>query len=324
MPQNNTDRTRRSPNLSLSNTTNHVLVALLGSIRGGELTWHSLQRNLLQPNGADLALMIGSTSQHTLLQKMATYVWTIRERSDWEWSTALDAIGTSLHVHNATAWRSDLGFYRVTRQMGKMMPSNITWMSPAFLGPSKWSAAINLVMRWELKHRIAKHGLLRKYRRFVITRSDQYYGCPLDLRQLDPRYLWVPEGEDFGGLCDRFIACSRHDVLHCLSIVDGYLQQPTAYPAWLNPERFYLRRLKVRPPSSARQRGPDGQLEAHAAPPFDDLQPPPDRPLRQALGLWSRVHRFPRLMFTAAAPGDPTRWSVASRRPDPIFGVHLK
>ena len=271
------------PNVTQAQT----LVALLGSIRGGEPTWRSLQKNVLQRNGADLALMIGSTTEHTLLQKMARYVWTIPERSNDEWGVTLDRIAAQLHVPNATAWRADLGFYRVTKRIGKMMPSNITWMSPAFLGPSQWSAAINLVMRWELRQRLLKHGLHRKYKRFIISRTDQFYGCPLELHTLDARMVWVPEGEDFGGLCDRFVACSRHDVLNCLAIVDGYLQNPHAYPSWMNPERFYLRRLK-------------------------------------ALGLWSRVRRFPRIMFTAAAPGDATRWSRPSVQPEPVFGVYLK
>ena len=60
-----------------------------------------------------------------------------------------------------------------------------------------------------------------------------------------------------------------HTTYHLLPV--GYLQSPAEYPAWLNPERFYYRRLK-------------------------DLR------------LWPRVHRFPRTMFTAAARGDTSRW----------------
>ena len=174
---------------------NTTLVCLIGSLRGGELTWNSLRDNVLEPNRADLALMIGKTSELTDLHKWASYVWTIPERTDAEWGVALDRIAAQLHVQNATAWRGDLGFFEVTKSEAfSISPrvSNVTWMTPTFLGPSKWSATINLVMRWELKHRLIKHSLHRKYKRFIVTRSDQFYGCPLSLPLLDPKYIWVP------------------------------------------------------------------------------------------------------------------------------------
>jgi hypothetical protein len=175
---------------------NSTLVCLLGSLRGGERTWTSLRENLLDLNGADLALMIGKTTQRTLLHKWARYVWTIPERSDAEWGVALDHIAAQLKLPNPMAWRGDLGFFKVTKRIAPRVHANISWMSPAFLGPSQWSATINLVMRWELKHRLIKHGLHRKYKRFVVTRSDQFYSCPLDLQTLDPKYVWVPVRAD--------------------------------------------------------------------------------------------------------------------------------
>jgi len=84
-----------------------------------------------------------------------------------------------------------------------------------------------------------------------------------------------------------WIVCSRPDALSCLSIVDGYLQTPSRYPAFLNPERFYKRRL--------------GDLK-----------------------LLPRLQRFPRIMFTAAGPGDTSRWLQPTTQVDPIFGVRLK
>ncbi len=241
-----------------------LLVTLIGSIRGGEPTWQSIVRHVLDPNAADLALMIGDGPPHrTLLHERASHVWTIRERSDLEWARTLDEIGRALGARNATAWRRDVGEFRVR---------NATWMSPLFLGPARWSATINMVMRWELKQRLVRHRLLQRYARFAVMRSDQYFGCPLDLRALEPSRVWVPEGEDYGGLCDRVMICSASNVLGCLSLIDGYVVEPSDYPTWLNPERF----LKMR---------------------------------MQRQGLWPLVRRFPRVMFTATAAGDSTRWA---------------
>lgn len=60
----------------------------------------------------------------------------------------------------------------------------------------------------------------------MITRADQHYGCALDIAPLSPLQIWVPEGEDYGGLCDRLIICSRADVLGCLALLDGYVTAP--------------------------------------------------------------------------------------------------
>ena len=152
-------------------------------------------------------------------------------------------------------------------------------MLPRFLGPLHWSAAINLVMRWELKARLVGLGLLRRYARFLVTRADHFYACPLRFASLAERRVWIPRGEDSAGagLCDRMILCDRRDVVACLSIVDRYLERPREYfvrgRAAEMPEDFHLRRIRE-------------------------------------LGLYSRVSRFERVMFTVAAEGDATRWTT--------------
>jgi hypothetical protein len=39
-----------------------TLVCLLGNARGGSSTWDSLYKNLLEPNRADLALLLGASA----------------------------------------------------------------------------------------------------------------------------------------------------------------------------------------------------------------------------------------------------------------------
>ena len=70
-------------------------------------------------------------------------------------------------------------------------------------------------MRWQLKQRLLRDGLVKRYARFVITRSDQFFGCPLLVSALDLRYIWVPEGEDYGGITDRVMICSSREVVDC-------------------------------------------------------------------------------------------------------------
>lgn len=179
-------------------------------------------------------------------------------------------------------------------------------MVPRWLGPARWSAAINLAMRWHARQNILRLQLQRTYLRFVITRADQYYGCPLLLHTLSDGLstvdrLWlrlrgvetpvfVPEGEDSGGgMCDRFMVCSNGSVTRCLGLLDHFVRDPAKYLAldqqkWL-PERYVRVRL--------------GEL-----------------------GLAYRTFR--RTMFTAAAPGDMTRWSTMSQERDSTYGTHFK
>ena len=266
-----------------------TLIVLIGSLRGGEQTWRSLIRHVIVPSHADLALMIGALAlrhparlgqRRNMLHARAKYLWTVPERTNEEWASALDQIARDLGARNSTAWRADLGSFRVRKEM---------WMSPLFLGPSHWSATINLVMRWELKRRLMQHDVLQQYSRFMIARADHYYTCRLDLSHLAISNIWVPEGEDYGGVCDRAIVCGRDDVLKCLSVVDGYLVDPSSYPAWLNPEKLLMMRLE-----------------------------------RQ--GLWSKVRRFKRVMFISAVPGDPSRSLVTedSMKLVPRLGVYCK
>ena len=51
--------------------------------RGGELAWKSMHKHLLEPLGADLAIMFTNAYQPTVLNEMAQYVWTVPEYEDW-------------------------------------------------------------------------------------------------------------------------------------------------------------------------------------------------------------------------------------------------
>ena len=258
-----------------------TLVVLIGMLRGGEPSWRSLERNLLRPNAAHLALMVAPGVKKTHLHHIAMHIWETREFSDW--SLAVDGVAADLGLPNRTAWRK---YLRPSDHLCCKKDRRCC-MRPEFFGPRSWSGSINMVMRWQLKQRLITDKLMARYARFVITRSDQYYGCALSLASLDLHHIWAPEGEDYGGITDRFIVCSRADVLGCVSVIDGFLRTPDAYDPTMNPESYFRQRL-----------------------------------IEQS--LWPRVRRFPRVMFTAAVAGDKSRWQAASRWVDPVYHVHVK
>ena len=61
-----------------------TLVVLLGNARGGEKTWHSMYKNVLNPLNADLALLFWySSNKSSSLYTKADYIWEIEEYTDW-------------------------------------------------------------------------------------------------------------------------------------------------------------------------------------------------------------------------------------------------
>ena len=185
--------------------------------------------------------MVGQMEQHTILHRVAKYVWTIPEPA--EWSELMDSIAQG-HGLDATNWR-----LRLTNRS-----EAIGFLGPARIRPggvrSPGSGGVTLVFRALLKMRLEEHRLIDHYQRFVITRSDHVYGCPHRLHELSPHLVWVPKGEDYGGTCDRHIVCSRHHIRRCLSIIDDVFVHPERYadmeqlghPA--AAERFYGLRLQ--------------------------------------------------------------------------------
>jgi hypothetical protein len=93
--------------------------------------------------------------------------------------------------------------------------------------PMWGSSAILPFCRWLLLNGLRQDGVLDQYDRFVISRSDFVWLCPHPpLSVLDRDAIWVPNGEDHGGLNDRHLVASRADVENCLNVIEDVLLQP--------------------------------------------------------------------------------------------------
>ena len=66
----------------------------------------------------------------------------------------------------------------------------------------------------------------------VVTRTDQFYTCDVDLATLANDFVWVPDAQDYGGLCDRFLVAPSDLVLQALDIMRPVVAKPErAHPA---------------------------------------------------------------------------------------------
>jgi hypothetical protein len=127
--------------------------------------------------------------------------------------------------------------------------------------------------RWFVSRAIETYGLTGIYDRFIVTRPDTYYACPHDISLLDASQVWVPLGEDWRGLCDRYFLCNHRQILDALDMLPAVVKDPDSIKLGgrYNSEMFLKKRWAMN-------------------------------------GLWDEVRRFPRTMFRASVAGDTTRW----------------
>lgn len=252
---------------------NKTLVIIMGNIRGGELAWESLYKNVLDINSADLALVVGERqpeNRTSSLYKRAKYLYEFPEFDDW--ADAIDLI-------NGTSWRNDLLAY-TSREDGLMGAAD----------GRPGSGAVIFCARWYVQKAIEKYGWTDRYDRFILTRADHFYGCAHDLSKLNPLFMWVPEGQAFGGVTDRHLVANSQQIMKALDIYPNPLRYPSKYvdERWYlkNPEKLITNRWKEE-------------------------------------NLWDDTRRFDRVMFTCADNGDQTRWQGRSEE-KAKEGVYLK
>ena len=99
------------------------------------------------------------------------------------------------------------------------------------------------MIRWFLSQRLVEDSILEKYDRFVLTRADHYYLCPHVFNQcnFDDNTMWIVEGEDWRGYCDRHLVVSSKNILDSLDIIPQLIGKPYKFsPLYhANSESFY-------------------------------------------------------------------------------------
>jgi len=256
-----------------------VLVVVLAETRAYEHTFNLFKKNLLDIVNADLCLCVANNPREVTdnpFYNEAKYIWTYDEPDDW--GDAFDRAQEKYSCHQN--WRQ------------------LLLIKDQWLGGVKGddehpgSAGILLFFRWFLKESILNSGVLQKYDRFVITRSDFIHCIPhVPLKFLSREHIWIPNGEDYGGYTDRHIVVSREHVLDVLSISDRLITEPdhlfsemSFYSKW-NVEK-YIKFSFTR------------------------------------LGLVERIRRFPYTMYSVRSIGGHSRWSEGKFSSK--FGYYIK
>jgi hypothetical protein len=199
---------------------NKILVVIVGNHRGGNKAWDSLKKHLLVPYTADLATFYDFTNKpnKTALHEASTYVWNLTDYENWD--------------EYFTEKGMDLSNFLVRKTDNQ----HRVWSS----------GIINHVYRYEVSKNIISNALLSKYSHFVVTRSDFFYRCQHMNVFVDKSSIWIPEGEDWGGINDRHIVCPASLILQCLSTITHYFQANfTKKIDEFNPEAYLEKHFKV-------------------------------------------------------------------------------
>ncbi len=165
-----------------------ALVCVIGTLRGTDVAWRSLLDRVVEPLGADLALLVSDQTSGTVLHRRARYDWSFADPDDW--GAELDRISAECGLPPGD-WKKS-----VAGTDGDGMWGGVVTDGGAALGGS---GAIVMVLRDMLLRRLE---VLRQYDKIIVTRSDHLYLCdhpPL----LEEPVLQVPRGEDWWGISDR-------------------------------------------------------------------------------------------------------------------------
>ena len=108
--------------------------------------------------------------------------------------------------------------------------------------------------------------------------------------QNDPGHVYIPRGEDYGGITDRHLVVHKANILKALNILPPLLHNPQRYRPFFQQQRHQNSEMFI-------------QLRLEEE------------------GLL--VNRFPRTMFLAGVPGDSYLWRPAWK-PLKKVGVNVK
>ena len=259
-----------------------MLVIFLCETRAWEITAEPFRRNVLDVLNADLALCVADNvrEQPNPFSEWAAHTWRFPEPDDW--CDVFDA-----ESGGDGAWRE------------------LVDLDQSFLGGlgagaqrTPGSGAIIMWFRRALRRCLEDNALLDAYDWFIVTRSDFLWNTPHPpMELLDDDCIHILDGEQYGGVTDRYAAVPRHLMRRFLTVADPIFDAPHALAARMRSDREVRGNAVINPEWFVAFR------------------------LRE-LGLWNHVRWLPYIPYAVRLPTGHTSWR--SGRFDSTRGYYVK
>ena len=213
----------------------NTLVIVLAETRAHELTFDNFKKNVIDELGADLCLCIGVKSDYDYenpFYKLAKYHFLYNEEDDPNFAKSVEysyentqKTGFEYFKDKYVKHKHYTDFYELRSRIG----SCLIEYSDKF-----WnfiiSTYIHIFFLWFLQKNMRESGLLSKYERFVILRSDYIYNLPFPkMEVLNEQYIWIPDSEDYNGICDRSVVLSANHFEHYVNILESFYTKSNRY-----------------------------------------------------------------------------------------------
>ena len=262
-----------------------TLVIVLSETRAHELTFNSFKQNVIDVLDADLCLCIGVKANYDYenpFYKLAKYHFIYNEDDDPTFAKSVE------YSYNETPKREyekfNGGFVKRKHYTDFFNLKHHIGTETDNKEPGKFvnfvtSTYIHLFFLWFLHKKMRETGLIQQYDRFLIVRSDYIYQLPYPkMHLLSDEYIWIPDAEDYNGLCDRSVVLSAKHFEYYVDILESF---------YSNSNRYY------EIIESQREWNMEKILQMH----LDE---------HKLLGF---VRRFPYISYAVRNINGPTRWS---------------
>lgn len=202
----------------MTSAPSRILVCILGETRSHRHTWKSFKKNVLDVLGAELALCIAtppSYDHNNPFWQNASYRWTSREYEDY--GDAFDFASRLVHRTD-----DECPDWRILLSVGSQWLGGIKGANQ-----HPGSAAILIFFRWLLWRNILREGLQKRFTHFLVTRSDFIWTRQHpDLLSIDRHAIWLPSGERWGGVTDRYALVPADALEQYLNLLEEMLVDP--------------------------------------------------------------------------------------------------
>lgn len=229
-----------------------TLTIIMGDIRGGTPTWNSFKKHLIDPLQSDLAIIYEDTPkiEQNILLNIAKFIWPVSYKNNWD-------------------------EYFLKEYSENIVKNFLIGSKTSFAGGIKNNPGSGARL-FGFRDILYKNylNIIQNYEQIILTRSDFFY---IDNHPKLPNdSIWIPEGEDYGGIQDGLnIFPSKHSE-KILSICES-----------LEKNKFNLIGMRTISPETV--------LKEHYV----------------NTSLIKIVKRYPRIQFSVATKKDTTNWSKA-------------